>query len=163
MGKNTIADKRNLIHWFLDSQRLALPNAEKILRRLLSSDELLSRISLNSETSSAGNLLLIAARGAQAEPFLLRINGREIYDVEKAMELLENEEWDYLKLHLAVNRTFFCQNCTMESNEEKRKVKARRKELTRQMLLQMIDQSLDFRDERAFEVLTRKLRELEEQ
>lgn len=162
MGKNTLADKRNLIHWFLDSQRLAVPNAEKILRRLLGSDELLKKIRLNPDSSSEGNLLLIAARGSQLQPFLLRINGQEAYEVEKALELLEKEEWNYLKLHLAVNRTFFCQFCATKNNEESKSAKARRKQLTKQMLLQMIDQALDFRDQRAFEVLTRRLKRLEE-
>ncbi len=161
MKKNTLTDKRNLIHWFLDSQRLAMPNAEKVLRFLLGSDNLLKKIRLVQEAVITDNLLLISSRATQLQPFLLKINGQKFYEVDAALEALANEEWEYLYLHLAINKTLFCQHCVIRNNEENKKTEKRRKQLIRQMLLQMIDQALDFRDQRAFEVLTKKLKETE--
>lgn len=161
MGKNRIADKRNLIYWFLDSQRLAAPGAEMILRRLLSSDDLLGRVRLVPDLSSSGNLLLIAARGTDTHPFLLRLNREEIFDVERALEALETEDWDDLKVYLSLNRAFFCQYCAAELQEEEPEKKARHQELTQEMLMLMIDQALDHRDQKAFDVLTERLRKLE--
>ncbi|MFA5536230.1 MAG: YpiB family protein [Bacillota bacterium] len=161
MKKNTLTDKRNLIQWFLDSQRLAAPKAEKVLRLLLDSDSLLKKISLMPEITATDNLLLISSRATQRQPFLLKMNGQKFYEVEAALNALKNEEWEYLYLHLAINKTLFCQHCAIRNNEENKKVEKRRKQLIRQMLLQMIDQALDFRDQRAFEVLTNKLKEIE--
>lgn len=157
---NTIAEKRGLIYWFLDSQRLAAPGAEMILRHLLASDALLERVIPVTQVPLHGNLLLVAARGTYTHPFVLRLNGQVVYEVEKALELLETVEWDTLQLYLSINRAFFCQYCVAREQVEEEHLHARQ-ELTREMLLAMIDQALDHRDRKAFEVLTSKLRQIE--
>lgn len=159
---HSIAEKRELIYWFLDSHRLAAPGAEMILRRLLSSDALLERTVPVNQVPLQGNLLLVAARGTYTYPFVLRLNGQVIYEVEKALELLETEEWDTLQLYLSINRSFFCQFCAAREQTVEENTQARQ-ELTREMLLAMIDQALDHRDRKAFEVLTGKLKQIEEQ
>lgn len=163
MGKNRISDKRNFIYWFLDSQRLANSGAEMILRRLLGSDELLAKVVLVPTPFSCGDLLLIAGKGTYTHSFFLRLNGVEIYDVKAALEALENEEWDELQLHLAINRTFFCQYCPDKGREEAPEIIEKRQELTKEMLMQMIDQALDHRDQKAFKVLTNRLLKLQKE
>lgn len=161
MGNNTTAGKRELIYWFLDSHRLATPGAEMILRRLLGSDDLLERITPVSLIPFQGNLLLVAARGTYTHPFLLRLNGREIFDVEEALDLLEQEEWDNLNLYLSINRAYYCQHCVaMRNREEDEEKAARHQEITREMLMAMIDQALDHRDRTAFDVLVSRLKKL---
>ena len=162
MGNNTTAGKRELIYWFLDSQRLAAPGAEMILRRLLTSDALLERVTPVSRVPLGGNLLLVAARGTYTHPLLLRLNGQEIYDVEQALELLEQEEWDDLNLYLSINRAFYCRHCAaMQDREAGEEKAARHQEITREMLMAMIDQALDHRDRKAFDVLVSRLRKLD--
>lgn len=159
---HSIAEKRELIYWFLDSHRLAAPGAEIILRRLLSSDAWLERTEPVQQVPLHGNLLLVAARGTYTYPFVLRLNGQVVYEVEEALELLETEEWDSLQLYLSINRTFFCQFCAAREQRAAENAQARQ-ELTREMLLAMIDQALDHRDRKAFEVLTSKLKTMEEE
>ncbi|NLC77294.1 MAG: IDEAL domain-containing protein [Clostridia bacterium] len=162
MGNNTTAEKRELIYWFLDSQRLAAPGAEMILRRLLISDALLERVTPVSQVPLQGNLLLVAARGTYTHPFLLRLNGREVYDVEQAMELIEGEEWEDIKLYLSINRAFYCQFCAaVQHPEAEVEAASRHREITREMLMTMIDQALDHRDKRAFDALVSRLRKLD--
>lgn len=161
MGNNTTAAKRELIFWFLDSHRLAAPGAEMILRRLLTSDALLERVTPVFQVPSQGNLLLVAARGTHTYPFLLRLNDRKVYEVEQALELLEQEEWDNLNLYLAINRAYYCQYCVIKNERDAdEENEAKRREIIREMLMAMIDQALDHRDRTAFEVLVSRLKQL---
>jgi len=172
--RQTIAEKRQFVLWFLRTQNLKHKPAEKILKILAEDPELLARAKFVNDISSCRNALMISAEGTEGYPFLCRIDNQYYHLAEEAIEALRNST-SIIYVCLNFQRCFPCTIPGLIANietgetgnfaelaEQELEAYLKQKEQKRQQLLVAIDDALDRRDESAFLALSTQLIVLDE-
>lgn len=176
MLANNLAEKRELIVWFLRTNRLKKPEAARILEFIKDNKSLLSRIEFSNKLSDKKNALLVSAVYTNTFPLDFRLNNITFGSVDEVIYQLKNNPPPKLFMWLSFATPPSCILC---SQSHKRQVKAlpspasiahkmlveavknvNRKEAKRKTLLLKIDQCLDEKDVQEFKRLTEELQRL---
>lgn len=176
MLANNLAEKRELIVWFLRTNRLKKPETARILEFIKDNKSLLSKIEFTNRLSDKKDALLISAVYTNTFPLDFRLNNITYGSVDEVIYQLKNNPPPKLFMWLSFATP---PNCNLCFHSKKRQVKAlpspasiaykmlveavrnvNRKEAKRKNLLLKIDQSLDEKNPREFKRLTEELQRL---
>ena len=159
--------KRKYLFWFLDTQRLKWPKTAKVLEYIAENEHILDRVELVDNIKFHQNALMISARGTATYPFLLRLNGQYIYDVDQAIEALATVNFYKLYVKISYSRDFVERKPSVSKARVwkiKRvdigKLAGKRRRAFYQHLMALVDITLDQRDKEGFYRLTNQLRKL---
>lgn len=164
---NQIGFKRNYLHWFLDTQRLKWPKTAKLLKHIIENEHILERIEFVEDINYYRNALMISGRGTATYPFVLRLDGQYIYDVDQAIEALEAANFYKLYVKISYSKGFAQQELKRPKTRSWKikkawlgKVSQERKESFYRHLMALVDITLDRRDKEGFYRLTNQLKKL---
>lgn len=159
--------KRNYFYWFLDTQRLKWPKTAKVLEYIIENEHILERIELVDDIKFYQNALMISGRGTTTYPFVLRLDGQYIYDVDQAINALEKANFYKLYVKLSYSKDFAERELQLPKRRSWRikkawlgKVSRERKKSYYQHLMALVDITLDQRDQEGFYRLTSQLKKL---
>ncbi|GAB6181558.1 hypothetical protein JCM14036_28770 [Desulfotomaculum defluvii] len=173
---NNLAEKREMIVWFLRTNRLKKPEAARILELIKDNKSLLSRIEFTNKLHDKKDALLVSAVYTNTFPLDFRLNNITYGSIDEVIYQLKNNPPQKLFMWLSFASPPGCHLCFRKS---KRQIKAKpspasiahkmlveaiksvnRKEAKRKALLLKIDQSLDDKNMQEFKRLTEELQKL---
>ena len=176
MLANSLAEKRELIVWFLRTNRLKKPEAARVLEFIKDNKTLLSRVQFTQSLSNKKDALLISAVYTNTFPFDCRMNNVSYGLVDEVIHQLKQNP--PLKLYLWLSYAS-PPNCLLCTQSNRRKVPAKlnpataahrmlvdavravnKKEARRKALMLRIDECLDERNLHKFKELTEELHRL---
>lgn len=176
MLANNLAEKRELIVWFLRTNRLKKPEASRVLEFIKDNNHLLSRVEFTNMLSNKKDALLVSAVYTNTFPFDFRLNNISYGSVDEVIHHLKLNPPHKLFLWLSYASPPGCGFC---SHSNRKKIKAisnpasvahrllvdavrnvNRKEARRKAILQKIDKSLDDKNLQEFKRLTDELQKL---
>lgn len=176
MLANSLAEKRELIVWFLRTNRLKKPEAARVLEFIMGNKTLLSRVQFTHNLSDKKDALLISAVYTNTFPFDFRVNNVSYGSVDEVIHQLKQNPPMKLYMWLSYASPPNCLICT-QSN--RRRVPAKlnpattahrmlvdavrtvnKKEVRRKALLLKIDECLDEKNMHEFKKLTEELHRL---
>ncbi|SHE73477.1 YpiB family protein [Desulforamulus putei] len=176
MLANSLAEKRELIVWFLRTNRLKKPEAARILEYIRDNKNLLARVEFTNKLSDKKDALLVSAVYTNTFPFDFRLNNVSYGSVDEVLHQLKNNPPKKLFMWLSYASPPGCKLC---ARSNKRQVKAmpnpvsaahrmlveavrtvNRREARRKALMARIDKSLDEKNLQEFKRLTEELQRL---
>lgn len=176
MLANTLAEKRELIVWFLRTNRLKKPETARILEFIRDNNHLLSRVKFTNKLSNKRDALLVSAVYTNTFPFDFRLDNVNYGSVDQVIHQLKTNPPKKLYLWLSYASPPGCKLC---SRSEKRQVQTNynpmaaahrmlvdavrtvnTKESRRESLMEKIDKSLDEKNIKDFKLLTEELQKL---
>ncbi|AQS58751.1 YpiB family protein [Desulforamulus ferrireducens] len=177
MLANSLAEKRELIVWFLRTNRLKKPEAARVLEFIKDNKTLLSRVQFTQNLSDKKDALLISAVYTNTFPFDCRINNVSFGSVDEVIHQLKHNPPNKLYLWLSYVSPPNCLLCT-QANRRKASAKpnpaavahrmlvdavraVNKKEARRKALMSKIDECLDERNFPKFKELTEELHRLD--
>ncbi|ABO49881.1 conserved hypothetical protein [Desulforamulus reducens MI-1] len=176
MLANNLAEKKELIVWFLRTNRLKKPEAARILEFIKDNKSLLSRIEFTNKLSDKKDALLVSAVYTNTFPFDFRLNNNHYGSVDEALYQLKTNPPHKLFMWLSFASPPSCALCSHRNNKQVRPLPnpasmahkllveavktVNRKEAQKRTLLLEIDQSLDEKNIHKFQRLTGELQKL---
>lgn len=176
MLANNLAEKRELIVWFLRTNRLKKPEAARVLEFIKDNKHLLSRVEFTNMLSNKKDALLVSSVYTNTFPFDFRLDNVSYGSVDEVIHHLKLNPPPKLFLRLSYVSPPGCNFCT---NSNRKKIRAisnpasvahrllvdairtvNRKEAHRKTILQKIDKSLDDKNMQEFKRLTEELQKL---
>ncbi|WP_227766868.1 YpiB family protein [Zhaonella formicivorans] len=150
---------RDFLYWFLDTQRLKWPNTAKVLEYILKNESILEKVELVDDIRFYRNALMVSGRGTVTFPFVLRLDGKYIHDVEEALQALASANFYKLYVKLSYSKDYY-QGVVSKKRVWKVKRAGKKKKIAYQKLMLLIDAALDRRDREEFYRLTKQLQRL---
>ncbi len=176
MIANTIAEKRELIIWFLRTNRLKKPEASRVLEFIRDNKNLLSRVQFTHKLSDKWDALLVSAVYTNTFPFDFRLNNVPYGSVDQVIHQLRTNPPKCLYIWLSYASPPGCRLCSQSGRKQVQAklnpmslanrllVEAVRtvnqKESYRNVLLKKIDKALDEKNPEEFNRLSSELRKL---
>ncbi|GAB6157138.1 hypothetical protein JCM39194_03380 [Desulfotomaculum varum] len=176
MLANSLAEKREMIVWFLRTNRLKKPEAARILEYIRDNKNLLARVELTDKLADKKDALLVSAVYTNTFPFDFRLNNVSYGSVDEVLHQLKNNPPKKLFVWLSYLSPPMCRLC---NRSNKKNIKAlsnpmstarrmlveavqavNRREARRRALLARIDKSLDDKNLQEFKRLTEELQKL---
>ncbi|SHK57401.1 YpiB family protein [Desulforamulus aeronauticus] len=176
MLANSLAEKRELIVWFLRTNRLKKPEAAQVLEFIKGDKTLLSRVQFTHNLSDKKDAVLISAVYTNTFPFDFRRNNVSYGSVDEVIYQLKQNPPTKLYMWLSYASPPNCLLCTQTN---RRRVATKRnpaaiahrmlvdavrtvnkKEARRKALLLKIDECLDEKNSLEFKKLTEELHRL---
>jgi len=173
---NTLAEKRELIVWFLRTNRLKKPEAARVLEFIRDSKTLLSRVQFTNKLSDKRDALLVSAVYTNTFPFDFRLDNVSYGSVDQVISQLKTNPPKRLHVWLSYVSPPGCRLCSSSTRKQAQAVPTpasaahkmlveavravNKKESRRKDLLEKINQALDERNPREFNRLTAELRKL---
>lgn len=176
MLANSLAEKRELIVWFLRTNRLKKPEAARVLEFIRDNKNLLSRIQFTQSLSDKKDALLISAVYTNTFPFDFRLNNVSYGSVDEVIYQLKQNPPIKFYMWLSYASPPSCLLCN-QSNRRKVSTKlnpasvahrmlvdavrtVNKKEARRRALMLKIDECLDEKNLNEFKKLTEELNRL---
>lgn len=176
MLANSLAEKKELIVWFLRTNRLKKPEAARVLEFIRDNKQLLSRVHFTNKLADKKDALLVSAVYTNTFPFDFRLDNVSYGSVDQVINQLKNNPPRQLAVWLSYASPPGCRLCTRTGRKQvqampnpmsaahKMLVDAVRtvnqKESRRKALLNKIDRALDEKDLREFNKLAEELKNL---
>ncbi|RYD04189.1 hypothetical protein N752_15200 [Desulforamulus aquiferis] len=176
MLANSLAEKRELLVWFLRTNRLKKPEAARVLDFIKENKNLLSRVQFTSKLSDKKDALLVSAVYTNTFPFDFRLNNINYGSVDQVIHQLKINPPKKLFIWLSYASPPGCKLCSRSGRKQvqgipnpmsmahRMLVEAARnvnfKESRKKKLLSKIDRALDEKNQGEFTRLTAELRNL---
>lgn len=176
MLANTLAEKRELLVWFLRTNRLKKPEAARVLEFIKNNKDILARVKFTSKLADKKDTLLVSAVYTNTFPFEFRLNNVHYGTVDEVIHQLKTNPPKVLYVWLSYVSPPSCKLCNRSVRRPVRNrispasaahrmlvdaVRAvNQREWQRKHLLQEIDKALDNRDVQEFNRLTEELKKL---
>lgn len=173
MLANSLTEKRELIIWFLRTNRLKKPEATRVLEFLRDNKNLLSRVQFTNKLSDKKDALLVSAVYTNTFPFDFRLNSINYGSVDQVIHQLKTNPPKQLYIWLSYASPPVCRLCSRTGRKQvqalpnpmsvahKLLVEAVRnvnyKESRRKTLLNKINRALDEKNHQEFTKLTAEL------